>query len=113
MKQLPVGTRAWNEGGSSPARLSAGAVNLALGLALVVLGPSGASTAQAHPGHALGEHGAGHVISSPYHLFILAVTGLLLWLGARFVQRRLPRRLLQAGGLAAVAGAALMWGLRV
>ena len=70
-----------------------------------------AHTAQAHPGHPLGEHGTAHVVSSPYHISILAGTGLALWLASRFVKSPFGRRLLQAGGIAAVIFAAAWWGV--
>jgi hypothetical protein len=82
---------------------------------------SGASTlgylfsvisASAHPGHSLGEHGATHIVTSPYHLTVLALGGAVLWLAGRLVQRQLPRRLLQSAGIAAVLTAALIWGVR-
>jgi len=71
-----------------------------------------ALSAQAHPGHALGDHGALHAVTSPYHLSILAVGGAVLWFAARFVQRHLPRRALQFTGLATILAAAVLWGVR-
>jgi len=70
----------------------------------------GALSAHAHPGHGLGEHGAAHVMTSPYHLALLAGTGLALWFGGRFVQSQLPRRILQSAGVGAVLAAAAIWG---
>lgn len=70
-------------------------------------------SAHAHPGHGLGEHGAAHVMTSPYHLAILAGTGLALWFGARFVQSQLPRRILQTAGVVAVLTAAAIWGSHI
>jgi hypothetical protein len=70
-------------------------------------------SAQAHPGHSLGEYGVGHVASSPYHVSILAGTGLLLWLGARFIHRPFARRALQTTGILALVLAAAWWGVRV
>jgi len=71
-----------------------------------------ASPLHAHPGHPIGDQGVSHVISSPYHLSILAALGLALWLGAWFVQRQGARRLLQAGGIAALLVAFVLLGLR-
>ena len=68
--------------------------------------------AQAHPGHALGDHGALHVATSPYHLAILAAGGAALWFTARFIKNRLPRRALQTFGVLAVAAAGVLWGIR-
>jgi hypothetical protein len=61
-----------------------------------------ALSAPAHPGHGLSEQGALHLVTSPDHLAILALGGGVLWLGARFVHRRVPRRLLLAGVLLGV-----------
>jgi hypothetical protein len=71
-----------------------------------------ALSAQAHPGHDLAEVDTHHLLTSPDHLAALALAGAALWFGARFVHARLPRRLLQGAGLAAVAVAAVVWGLR-
>ncbi len=71
-----------------------------------------ALTAQAHPGHDLRDATPQHLFASPDHLAVLALGGVALWLAGRFVQRQLPRRLLQGTGLAAVLTAALVWGVR-
>ena len=70
-----------------------------------------ALSAQAHPGHALADHGALHAVTSPYHLAILAVSGATLWFAGRLVQRALPRRALQITGGAALVTAAVLWGV--
>jgi len=64
----------------------------------------------AHPGHSLGDADAQHLLTSPDHIAVLAIGGLGLWLVGRLVQRRLPRRVLQSLGLAALATAAVFWG---
>ena len=69
--------------------------------------------AHAHPGHALEDHGVAHVVTSPYHLGVLALAGSGLWFAGWCVQRRLPRRLLHCAGVAALAGAAILWGLHL
>jgi hypothetical protein len=69
------------------------------------------NSAHAHPGHSLGDQGAGHIVSSPYHISILAGSGLALWLAARFIKRPLARRWLQVGGVAAVILAGAWWGV--
>jgi len=69
-------------------------------------------TAQAHPGHDLRDATSLHLLTSPDHLAVLALGGAALWFAGRFVQRQLPRRLLQGAGLAAVLSAALIWGIR-
>jgi hypothetical protein len=68
-------------------------------------------SAQAHPGHSLGEHGAGHIVSSPYHISVLAGSGLVLWFAGCLIKRPLARRFLQAGGVAAVVLAGAWWGV--
>jgi hypothetical protein len=69
-------------------------------------------SASAHPGHSLRDATASHLLTSPYHLAVLAGIGLGMLLLGRFVQRTLPRRVLHCGGFAALACAALLWGLR-
>ena len=68
--------------------------------------------AQAHPGHALPDASSAHLLTSPDHLAVLAVGGAAAWFGARWIERRLPRRLLQIFGVAAVTAAAVLWGIR-
>ena len=69
-------------------------------------------TTQAHPGHNLLDAPPRHLLTSPDHLAVLALGGVALWLAGRFVQRQLPRRLLQGAGLAAILSAAVIWGVR-
>jgi hypothetical protein len=69
-------------------------------------------SATAHPGHDLGEHGPLHIVTSPYHMAMLALAGGGFLVAARFVRRRLPRRLLQGAGIAAFFTLALIWGTR-
>lgn len=71
-----------------------------------------APVAHAHPGHGLVDHGALHAITSPYHLGVLALCGAGLWFGARFVQGRGPRRILQYAGLAGLLVAGVLLGMR-
>jgi uncharacterized membrane protein YfcA len=71
-----------------------------------------ASSALAHPGHSLGDQGPVHLVTSPYHLALLAGTGAALWFGARFIGRILPRRAVQILGLLSVISAVVLWGLR-
>jgi hypothetical protein len=68
--------------------------------------------AQAHPGHGLHAAGAAHLLTSPYHLAVLALGGATIWVAARWVERRLPRRLLQLFGVVAVAAATVLMVLR-
>jgi hypothetical protein len=71
-----------------------------------------ALSASAHPGHALREATPQHLLTSPDHLAVLALSGGVLWFAGRFMQRRMPRRLLQGAGLVAVLTAAMVWGIR-
>ena len=71
-----------------------------------------AISASAHPGHSLNEATPGHLLTSPDHLTVLALGGVALWFAGRFVQRQLPRRLLQGAGVAAILTAAAIWGVR-
>ena len=80
--------------------------SLALGSLLLAI------SASAHPGHDLRDATPQHLLTSPDHLSVLALGGVALWFAGRFVQRQLPRRLLQGAGLAAVLTAALIWGVR-
>lgn len=65
----------------------------------------------AHPGHSHGEASLSHLLTSPYHVTVLALAGVAMLGAAHFIQRRLPRRVLQASGAAALLGAVLVWGL--
>ena len=67
---------------------------------------------QAHPGHALRDASSAHLLTNPDHLAVLVLGGAAAWFGARWIERRLPRRLLQICGVAAVATAAVLWGIR-
>lgn len=83
-----------------------------LSLACLVALSASLANVHAHPGHRLGEHGASHIVTSPYHLAMLGLTGVALYVVSRFVQRRLPRRLLQGAALAALVLTAALWGMR-
>jgi hypothetical protein len=67
---------------------------------------------EAHPGHALGDQGVLHAITSPYHLAALALLGAGLWFAARFFDKKVPRRTLRTLGVFAILAAAALWGLR-
>src|SRR5262245_54661090 len=49
------------------------------------------SSAHAHPGHDLFDHGASHVVSSWYHLLVLTLGGIVFALAARFISHRRAR----------------------
>lgn len=84
-----------------PARLLTSAAAFALAL-----------SAQAHPGHDWNDADARHLLTSADHLAVLALAGIALCFGARFVQGSVARRWLQATGIAAVVFAAVVWGVR-
>ncbi len=71
-----------------------------------------ALSAQAHPGHDWHDADARHLLTSPDHFALLALGGTLMWFGARLVQRRWPRRLMQVTGATACVLAAVLWGFR-
>jgi hypothetical protein len=68
-------------------------------------------TANAHPGHPMLDHGAAHVITSPYHLLILASTGAALLAVAQIVRRRWAQQCLRVAGAGAVIAAGLLCAL--
>ena len=70
-----------------------------------------AHCAQAHPGHGLGLDDPWHALTSLDHLSVLALIGAVLCLAGRLLPNRLPRRLVQGLGVAALAIAAVLWGL--
>lgn len=68
--------------------------------------------AHAHPGHDWNDASARHLLTSSDHLSLLALTGVTLFIGGRFVQRGRPRVVLRTAGFAAVALAGLLWATR-
>lgn len=64
--------------------------------------------AQAHPGHAMQESEWSHLLTSPFHLAVLASMGAALAIGAGFIKRTMPRRALQWGGAAMLVAAAVI-----
>ena len=77
-------------------------------LSCIVLLGAVVQTSYAHPGHSLTDHGVTHIVSSPYHLFVLTGFSLALWGAAYFARQARIRRLLQIGA-AAFAAAAIIW----
>ncbi len=69
------------------------------------------SSAQAHPGHSLSEANVSHVLTSPYHLAVLALGGALMIASAQLVRRDASRRLLRHGGAVALVGAVVLGSL--
>ena len=79
------------------------------GLSAVALFAAGALSAHAHPGHSLLDTTPTHALTSPYHITVLALSGVALFFGARLIQRQMPRRLLQAAGVIALVSAVAIW----
>jgi hypothetical protein len=72
-----------------------------------------AATAQAHPGHSLFEHGGTHAITSPFHLLILAATGVTVIGAAQLIRSPRWRNATRAIGAACLAAAmAMLLGVR-
>lgn len=80
---------------------------------LMALLPLSVLVAKAHPGHDLMEHGAGHVASSPYHLFVLAAVALVLIAGAQVVRSESAKKYLRYAGAAALVVAGALWGFGI
>jgi hypothetical protein len=77
-------------------------------LALVALLPGAVF---AHPGHDLTSQGTVHMLTSPYHIMVLALGGSLLWWAGSQVQQRVPARVLSFSGAGMMVGAVVLWGL--
>lgn len=67
-----------------------------------------ASSAMAHPGHAITDGGIAHALTSPDHLAALVLTGVAFLVGAHFVKRAPARWAVRSIGVAAIAGACLL-----
>ena len=80
---------------------------------LMALLPLSVLIAKAHPGHDLMEHGAGHVASSAYHLFVLAGVAVLLLGVAQFVRSQSAKKYLRFAGASALAAAGALWGFGI
>jgi|SRR6185503_1947279 len=79
-------------------------------LAIVVPLLALATSARAHPGHGLLDHGTRHALTSPYHAGVLAAIGVGCWLAGRFATRRVvPRRVLTWAGATALLAAVALW----
>lgn len=53
----------------------------------------------------------GHLVTSPYHLVLLAAVGLTAWVGGRWIAHVGSRRIVRATGLAMVLVAGVVWGV--
>ena len=82
-------------------RLSVIALTLLLGIPAI-----------AHPGHDALSHGMEHLLTSPYHLMILAGIGCGLVVSALCVHSWRGRLTLRITGAGMIAGTALVWVLR-
>jgi hypothetical protein len=80
---------------------------------LMVLAPLSLVLANAHPGHDLMEHGAGHVAASAYHLFVLAGFAVVMLAVAQVVRSDSARKYLRVAGAAALAVAGTLWSLGI
>jgi hypothetical protein len=81
------------------------------GLLTALLSLFASGLAQAHPGHSWSDASPAHLLTSPYHLVLLAWGGATIFFAARWVERRAGRRLLQGLGVAALTTAAVLWSL--
>jgi hypothetical protein len=72
----------------------------------------GVTSAHAHPGHDLFEHGTTHVVASPFHLLVLVSLGIALAAATRFARNTRARIILRLGATACVALAAALALLR-
>ena len=68
-------------------------------------------TANAHPGHGLLDHGAAHVVTSPYHLVILATMGVAMITIAQIVRSRSAQQWMRIAGVGAVIAAGVLCAL--
>ncbi|MGV3756826.1 MAG: hypothetical protein ACO1QS_15705 [Verrucomicrobiota bacterium] len=66
--------------------------------------------ASAHPGHDLTQSSATHILTSPYHIMVLALAGAACWFAGTQVQRRIPARVLSTLGVVMLVGAVVLWG---
>jgi hypothetical protein len=70
-------------------------------------------SAQAHPGHDLMAHGAGHVATSAYHLWVLGAVALASFVVGQIVRNVSRRRAFRAAGVMALVVAGALWGLGI
>lgn len=78
------------------------------GLAVTLI----ALPASAHPGHGLLENGVVHQFTSPYHMAISLLVGVILLSAARFFRQSAFRKTLGLSGCGFVALAAVLLVLR-
>jgi hypothetical protein len=75
--------------------------------------PLSVLVANAHPGHDMMEHGAGHVASSPYHLFVLAGFAVVLFAVGQVVRSQSAKKYFRFAGAAALLVAGAVWSLGI
>ena len=80
---------------------------------LMAMLPLALVLASAHPGHDLMEQGAGHVVSSPYHLFVLAAVAVVTLGVAQMMHSTTAKKYLRLAGAAALVAVGAMWGLGI
>jgi hypothetical protein len=70
-----------------------------------------ATSTFAHPGHDLFHQGATHALTSPFHLFVLAVIGTGLFLAAKLMRSPKVQQSMRVGGAAMMLLSLLLWTL--
>lgn len=80
---------------------------------LMALAPLTLVLVSAHPGHGIMEHGAGHVASSAYHLFVLAGLAVVMLGVGQVVRSESARKYLRVAGATALVVAGALWGLGI
>ena len=80
---------------------------------MLALMPLSVVLGNAHPGHGMMEHGAAHVATSAYHLFVLAGMAVALFVVAQVVRSATAKKYLRLGGMAALATAGALWGFGI
>lgn len=66
------------------------------------------TSAQAHPGHSLGDHGIAHILGSPNHMALLVTLSLAATAGAMLTKRLVAKRALHALGVTSALGALVL-----
>jgi hypothetical protein len=67
----------------------------------------------AHPGHGVMDHGAGHVVTSPFHLAGLLAVAIAFFAAARVMKNPATKRLLRGAGATALLLVAAVWALKL
>lgn len=80
---------------------------------LIALLPLTLVIGNAHPGHGLMEHGAGHVATSAFHLLVLTGFAFTMLAVAQIVRNGRARKFLRVAGGGALVTAGVLWGLGI